>query len=99
MIEQIAHSEASIIFDDDAFAQWNIPTDIKNKPAAGPQGGVTVISDHDISDHDAQDARQKLTDELWRNPLWWILEILPLSHMYQTPDQEEGKWKWKTTWL
>ena len=100
MIEQIVRSkEAKIILDKEAFAQWHIPTNIgENEPEAGPQGAVTVISDHD-----AQDAEQELTDEIWRKPLWWILEFLPLSYMYQvlTPGPTpgtEGIWKWETIW-
>ena len=90
MIEQIVRSGAPIIFDSNEFAWWNIPTDIlQDKPAAGPLGGVTVISDHDL----ALDAEQKLTDELYKQPLWWILEILPLKYTYQTP-----RGKWKVTW-
>jgi hypothetical protein len=93
MIEQIVRSGAPIIFDSNEFARWNIPTDIlQDKPAAGPQGGVTVISDHDAQD--AQDAEQKLTDQMSKQPLWWILEFLPLSYMYRNP-----KGNWKTTWL
>ena len=93
MIEQIVRSGAQIIFDPSSFARWNIPTDIlQAKPAAGPQEGATVISDR--NPQDARDAVQKLTDELYKQPLWWILEFLPLSYTYQTP---QGKWR--TTWL
>ena len=96
MIEQIVRSGAPIIFDSNEFARWNIPTDILHMNAAGPQGGVAVISDHNAQD--AQDAEQKLTDEMCKQPLWWILEILPLSYMYRNPKQD-SKRKWKTTWL
>jgi hypothetical protein len=92
MIEQILCSKTPINFNHKAFAQWHIPTNIGyDEPVAGPQGGVTVISDH--NSQDAQDAVQKLTDELYKQPLWWIPEILPLKYMYQT--QEDG---WKATW-
>ena len=89
MIEQIVQSKTPIKFDDHAFAAWHIPTDIlQDKHVAVPQGGVTVISDH--NPQDARDAVQRITDELYKQPLWWILEILPLKYMYQLPD---GRWK------
>jgi hypothetical protein len=95
MIEQIVRSKAPIQFDTGAFARWHIPTSIlKDDPAVPSQGGVTVVStDQDENPQDEKDAVQKLTDELFKQPLWWILEILPLSYTYQTPDD-----KWKTTW-
>ena len=89
MIEQIVCSNAPIHFNRDAFAQWYIPTTIlKDDPAAPSQGGVTVVSTSE--DNDEKDAVQKLTDELFRQPLWWILEIFPFSYTYQSTG--------KTTW-
>ena len=85
-------SKIPITFDYDAFAQWHIPINIgKGKRAALPQGGVPPISDQD-----ALDAVQKPTDELYKQPLWWILEFLPLSDMYQVPGPNDT-WEWETT--
>lgn len=35
------------------------------------------------------DAKQPLHDELKRDPLWWLLEIIPLTYTWQ---DEQGKW-------
>ena len=97
MIKEIVRSKAPITFDYGAFAQWHIQVPIvieEDECAATPKGGVPPISDQD-----ALDVAEKLTDEIWRNPLWWILEILPLKYMYEIPiPGSEGEWKWKSTW-
>ena len=87
-------SKAPITVDYDAFAQWHIPTNIgKRKRAATPKGGVPPITDQD-----ALDVAQKLTDEIWKKPLWWLLEILPLKYMYEKPTPDpKVKWEWETT--
>jgi hypothetical protein len=93
MIEQIVRSGVPIRFDDSAFARWNIPTSIvHDKPLSPPQGGA-ASTDEEASPQEAQDAVQRITDELFKNPLWWIVEILPLSYTYQNPQNQ-----WKTTW-
>ncbi|KAI0271808.1 hypothetical protein BGY98DRAFT_1091085 [Russula aff. rugulosa BPL654] len=48
----------------------------------------------DVASLDAQDAVQKITDQLWKMPLWWILEILPMTYMYQNAQD-----KWNTTFV
>jgi hypothetical protein len=82
MIEQIVRSNTQILFDYDAFSRWNIPTGIGQDPP--PQGGGNSTGkDADVTPIDAQDAVQPITDELWKRPLWWILEIFPTSYWYQ----------------
>jgi uncharacterized protein (DUF2235 family) len=91
MIEQIVQSNTQILFDYDAFARWNIPTCIGQDPP--PQGGGTSTGDDaDVASLDAQDAVQPITDQLWKAPLWWILEIFPTSFTYQNAQD-----KWVTT--
>ena len=92
MIEQIVQSNthAQILFDHNAFARWNIPISIVQGPR--PKGNST--SDGDVASLDAQDAVQKITDQLWKMPLWWILEILPMTYVYQNAQD-----KWKTTFV
>lgn len=41
---------------------------------------------------DDQDAVQPMHDELKSNPLWWLLEIVPLTYTWQDTD---GTWKSK----
>ncbi|KAF8481786.1 hypothetical protein DFH94DRAFT_691438 [Russula ochroleuca] len=86
MVEQIVRAETQILWDYDAFARWNIPTTIgQNKPLPPSQGGAT----EDATEQDVQDALQPITDQLFKNPLWWILEIIPTGYKYQNP---QGKW-------
>jgi hypothetical protein len=43
---------------------------------------------------DAEDAVQKMGNAFKKNPLWWILEIIPLYYEWQN---EHGKWVGKWT--
>jgi hypothetical protein len=93
MIEQIVRSGAPIVFDHHAFARWNIPTSIGlDKSPSPPQGGVTSTNE-DVHALDVQDAVQPITDQLFKAPLWWILEIFPTTYTYQNAQD-----KWVTTW-
>jgi hypothetical protein len=79
MIEQIMRTETSVLWDYKEFERWNIPADIGQvKPSTA---GVASTSE-DATKQDAEDAVQKLTDELFKNPLWWILEIFPFPYTY-----------------
>ena len=91
MIEQIVQSDTHILFDNDAFARWNIPISVGQElPPKG--GGDSTDADADVASVDAQDAVQPITDQLWKMPLWWILEIFPTSYTYQNAQD-----KWITT--
>jgi len=82
MIEQIVQTKCGIVFDYDKFPnfpwciQGCIPRIGQDKPLYPPQGGVTSTSE-DTYGLDAQDAVQGITDELSKNRLWWIAEIIP----------------------
>jgi len=91
MVEQIVQSNVEILFDYNEFARWNIPTSIAQDP---PQGTSNSTNDdaNVAALLDAQDAIQPITDQLWKNPLWWILEIFPTSYTYQNAQDE-----WITT--
>ncbi len=86
MIEQIVQSNVPILFDYDAFARWHIPTSIGQDPSQG--GG----NDTNVAALDAKDAVQPITDQLVKQPLWWILEIVPMTYTYQNAQD-----KWITT--
>jgi hypothetical protein len=93
MIEQIVQSNTQILFDYDVFSRWNIPISIGQGPP--PEGGSNSTGNHvDVASLDAQDAVQKITDPLWKQPLWWILEIFPTSYTYQNAQE-----KWITTFM
>ena len=89
MIEQIVRSECHILFDFEAFDRWHIPRIIGQH---GYLSGSTGENRPEV-DSDRQDAVQKITDQLKKQPLWWILEILPMKYMYQNEDR-----KWIITW-
>jgi hypothetical protein len=90
MIEQIVRSGTPILFDYDAFARWNIPASIGQGADAALQGGSnSTDNDANVEASDAGDAVQPITDELWKMPLWWILEILPMTYTYQNA---QDKW-------
>jgi len=67
------------------FRSWNIPTSIGQVPS---QGG----NDANVAALDAEDAVQPITDQLVKQPLWWILEIVPMTYAYQNAQD-----KWITT--
>jgi hypothetical protein len=93
MVEQIVQSNTQILFDYDTFSRWNIPISIAQNPP--PEGGGNSTGKHvDVASLDAQDAVQKITDPLWKQPLWWILEIFPTSYTYQNAQD-----KWITTFM
>jgi len=99
MIEQIVRAKSPILFDTDAFARWNIPTNIGETgyASAAQKQGASADGDGpeaDADPQDAQDAVQPITDELWKNPFWWILEIFPTSYTFQN-----ARDKWVTTFL
>jgi hypothetical protein len=92
MVEQIVRSGTGILFDDKAFARWNIPTSIGKDPL--PEGGNSAGNNAELDALDAQDALQPITDPLWKMPLWWILEIFPTSYTYQ-----DAQDVWHTTFM
>jgi hypothetical protein len=82
MVREVIASECGILFDNAALARYHIPPnvgpllqEIQNTPAE--------------PEFDPVDAVQPLDDELVRNPLWWILEIIPMMFSWQDGD---GAW-------
>ena len=96
MVEQIVLADCNIVFDLDGFNIWEIPHTIaqvgQHNDSSLTNGDVGHASNGLGGDINQRDAVQKITDELWKTPLWWILEFLPLSHTY-----EDEKDKWVTT--
>ncbi len=89
MIHEIRRTETKIEFNEDEFAQWNIPTTREDLDRSIAQERGEVAKE----DADAQDVVQPITDPLSKTRLWWILEIIPTSHTY-----EKTKGRWKTKW-
>lgn len=92
-MQEIVRANCGILFDYDAFAQWEIPTTIgqgDSSPANRASGSGEPITDNQA---DAVDDVQPIHDQLKAMPLWWILEIIPTSYTYQNL-----KDKWVTKW-
>lgn len=82
MVREVIASGCGILFDNAALARCHIPSnvgpllqEIQNTPAR--------------PEFNPLDAVQPLDDELVRNPLWWILEIMPMMFSWQDGD---GAW-------
>jgi hypothetical protein len=89
MIEEIVRSECRIQFCDENFALRKIPTTIgQDHQSLSPPQGVPLASEN-VNVLNAHDAIQPITNELFKNPLWWILEIIPTSNSFQNM---HGKW-------
>jgi hypothetical protein len=102
MIEQIVSAECPILFDEAAFARRKIPYAITQRrfslPAKGqgPATGEEEGGDSNGAGGDQQDALdvvQSMDDELKRKPMWWILEIIPMTYTFQNAQD-----KWVTRW-
>jgi hypothetical protein len=94
MIQQIVVTNCDIIFDFDAFDRWGIPRVIGKPNYLSPSEGQGDPTSHELCrDIDNQDAVQGINDDLWKMPVWWIFEILPLPYVYK-----DGKGNWVTTW-
>lgn len=80
MIREVIASGCGILFDASALMRANITLD--------PEPTTAEV------DLDMQDAVQPLHDELKLDPLWWLLEIIPLQYSWQDAD---GIWhkEWK----
>jgi hypothetical protein len=84
MIQEVMRSDCGVLFDSTAFDRWDIPQAIVQQHTSDNGPGAVA---------DAADAVQKVHDKLKIQPMWWILEILPLKYEYQDDDG-----KWHSTW-
>jgi hypothetical protein len=81
MLEELVRSRCQFQFRYEEFARTKVPTTIGQDQPSSPPQGVDALN--------AQDALQPITDELFKNPLWWILEMIPMSYTFQST---QGKW-------
>jgi uncharacterized protein (DUF2235 family) len=70
MVKEVMNSECGIIFDETELVRWSIPS---TATAAPP----------DSAELDNEDAVQPIHDQLVENPIWWLLEIVPLHYTWQ----------------
>lgn len=99
MVREIIESQCGIQFDLAAMERLNVKPslDFAAAPPSPPSNGSTqsnsLLSADDIS-ADKHDALQPLHDQLSAQPLWWILEVIPMPFTWQ---DKLGVWrkKWK----
>jgi hypothetical protein len=82
MVRQVISSQCGIIFDDAALIRASIP--VRTFPSASP---IKANSEELVLD--GMDALQPTHDEIKKDPLWWLLEIIPLHYSWQ---DEQGVW-------
>ena len=78
MVHEIMKSQCGILFDDVALSEAAIPPLVF---PGQPSNAETQL--------DAVDVMEPIYDELKLNPLWWILEVIPLIYTWQGAD---GVW-------
>ena len=74
MVQEVIKSQCGILFNELALERAVIHIPPVGEPS---ENGPAPV------DCDSVDALQPLDDELKKQPLWWILELLPLSYVYQ----------------
>lgn len=84
MVKEVMKTQCGILFDEAALKRSRIPRHVF------PAGVIDLPSSNNLDGvHDNEDALEPLHDELKASPLWWLLELLPLSYSWQDP---EGVW-------
>ncbi|KAG6919254.1 hypothetical protein DXG01_008050 [Tephrocybe rancida] len=86
MVRQVQQARCGIIFDEQALERAGIPVMVF--PEAGddvkrPESLIASPITEVELEEDAEDALQPIHDELKANPLWWLLEIIPLIYSWQ----------------
>jgi len=76
MVQEVVKSQCGILFNESALERAVIRTPPVGESSENQNRPAPV-------DCDSVDALQPLYDELKIQPLWWILELLPLSYVYQ----------------
>ncbi|ESK88013.1 hypothetical protein Moror_10818 [Moniliophthora roreri MCA 2997] len=102
MVRQVVESQCGIQFTSAAMAELAIPLiTIPTIQDSRKPGLVQTRPDQPLDNQDRAldkvDASMPLHDELKIDPLWWILEIVPLTYYWQDKD---GRWhkSWGPNW-
>jgi hypothetical protein len=96
VIEEIVRSNCPILFDLDMFDAFNIPHSlVQHEPSSTSEERAATSGDRtrERDDQDERDARQVITDEIWKVRWWWLLEAIPVPYISQNAIGE-----WLTTW-
>lgn len=91
MIREVIASNCGIQFDNDAMQRANVEIgELQTIIEHIQSGGGRCASD---ADADGRDVMQDLHDSITKNPMWWILELMPLRFSWQNKAGE-----WVKTW-
>ena len=82
MVRQIVESKCGILLDKDALEKLHIPI-----------GDLTPSQIEEAAAREAKDALAPMHNAFRMMPLWWILELLPSSYIWQDADG-----RWRKTW-
>ena len=90
MVKQVILSGCGIKFDAKALgkAHIDVPAVIASPPPGEGDSGEGMVQGGGGSD--MQDVLAAIHDRLTTQPLWWILELLPMKFTWQ---EEDGRWK------
>ncbi|PFH49951.1 hypothetical protein AMATHDRAFT_146421 [Amanita thiersii Skay4041] len=83
MVREVMKSQCGILFEQQALSRLNMPLSALPDHLLDRKRSVDKKSIND------GDALQPIHDELKRNVLWWLLEIIPLSRSWQ---DSKGVW-------
>ncbi|KAF6748475.1 hypothetical protein DFP72DRAFT_571848 [Ephemerocybe angulata] len=82
MVRQAASTGSGVKFNLEALARAGI--DIEDCAAQGP-----------LDEMDKADLAEDVHDKLKKMPLWWILEIMPMTYVWQDKENKwHRSWKW-----
>ncbi|KAF6748476.1 hypothetical protein DFP72DRAFT_916052 [Ephemerocybe angulata] len=82
MVRQAASAGCGIKFDPEALARANIELGNGDVP-------------EELSEMDKADALEPIQDYLKKKPLWWALELMPMTYVWQ---DREGEWHCTWRW-
>ncbi|KAG6816825.1 hypothetical protein H0H87_002668 [Tephrocybe sp. NHM501043] len=92
MVRQVQKAHCGIMFDAQAMERAGIPlmvfADIDTLVVKSPDVELPPTSPiNEIEEEeDAQDALEPINDQLKANPMWWVLENIPLTYSWQDPE-------------
>jgi hypothetical protein len=79
MVNEIVDTNCPIQFNASKFGQWHIRVPQDDHLSRAKE---SLPMANDNVERDRQDVIEKITDPLRRNPLWWVLELIPTWYSY-----------------
>lgn len=79
MVREVMAAQCGVLFNSRAMTRMKIPLDslFANSPRHAPKRELAM---------DSADAALPLHDEMRKQPLWWLAELIPLKHLWQDGD-------------